>query len=131
MTVRTSDIITVALSLTLADIFDAESERKMNKIGIKSVSHSVFGCVFAFRFISHLLKESMWFIIWQKVFVKQYIFVISAHISNMKTKLNSVTINQFIQYYLITQGATKLTDTFWHMIIFHTRKRQMKCTIFK
>jgi hypothetical protein len=59
MTVKTSDIITVAFSLTLADIFAAESKRKMNKTGIKSVSHSVFGCVFAFRFINHLLKESM------------------------------------------------------------------------
>jgi len=132
MTVKTSDIINVALSLTLADIFDAETKRKMDKTGTKSVSHSVFSCVFAFRFISHLLKESMWFIIWQKALVKQYNFVISVHISNMKTKPNSVTINQFIQYYLITQGATKLTDTFWHMIIFHTtRKQQTKCTIFK
>jgi hypothetical protein len=88
--------------------------------------------VFVFRFINHLLKESMWFIIWQKALVKQYISVISVHISNMKTKPNSVTINQFIQYYLITQGASKLTDTFWHMIIFHTtRKQQMKFTIFK
>jgi len=59
MTVKTSDIINVALSLTLADIFDAETKRKMDKTGTKSVSHSVFSCVFAFRFISHLLKESM------------------------------------------------------------------------
>jgi len=132
MTVKTSDIITVALSLILADIFDAESKRKVAKTGIKSVSHSVFEYVFAFRFINHLLKQSMWFIFWQKVFVEQYIFVIYVHISNTKTKLNSVTISQFTQYYLITQGAAKLTDTFWHMIIFHTTwKQQMKCTILK
>jgi len=55
---KTSDIITVALSLTLADIFDAESKRKMDKTGIKSVFHSVFGYVFAFRCIIHLLTES-------------------------------------------------------------------------
>jgi hypothetical protein len=59
MTVKTSDIITVVLSLTLADIFDAETKRKMDKTGTKSVSHSIFDCVFAFRFINHLLKESM------------------------------------------------------------------------
>jgi hypothetical protein len=59
MTVKTSDIIIVALSLTLADIFDTESKREVAKTGIKSVSHSVFGYVFAFRFISHLIKESM------------------------------------------------------------------------
>jgi len=132
MTVKTSDIISVALSLTLADFFDAEFKRKVAKTGIKSVFHSVFGCMFAFRFINHLLQEQMWFIIWQKVFVKQYIFVIYVHISNVKTKLNSVTINQFTQYYLITQGASKLTDTFWHMIISHTTwKQQTRCTILK
>jgi hypothetical protein len=59
MTVKTPDIITVALSLTSADIFYAETKRKMDKTGKKSVSHSVFGCVFVFRFINHLLKESM------------------------------------------------------------------------
>jgi hypothetical protein len=78
--------------------------------------------VFAFRFINHLLKESMWFIIWQKIFVKQYNFVISVHISNMKPKLNSVTINQFIQYYLISQRAAKLTGTFWHDNMSYNKK---------
>jgi hypothetical protein len=36
MTVKTSDI-TAALSLTLADIFYAESKRKMDKTGKKSL----------------------------------------------------------------------------------------------
>jgi hypothetical protein len=45
------------------------------------------------------------------IFVKIYTFIISVHISNMKTKLNSVTHNQFTHYYLIIQNGAKPTDT--------------------